>query len=669
MKALIWKELREQRVLAVLGFIVFTGLVWATLKIAGSAAEQPLWDNGNPIDRIQPLVADGFRINLCLLCAAFAGILGWMQIYQERHRDLWAFMIHRPVPQTALFSAKAVAGMILYFTVAGLPLLGLVLWVQVPGQIAAPFELSMALPSLAIFLAGIVAYFTGMLIALRRARWFGSQALPAGIAALAFIASIAAPSFGAALWGILIAGVIVIIATHGTFQAHGEYASQSAVAKVSLATSITAGTFIICLFGAGIIAIKIREHEPQDYAYYSVGVDGTVYKTTYRSGERTKTFTLDGKHMVDPKTKENLRPNELPNLLAATSGLMVSNTRTRQPNNRLYAEAQNYFTHWKSESGVIWYYWKKSGRVVGYDARSRRLIGSFGPDGFATDAIGKDRFLPPLNLGNGFVPTAMRTERNAFLLDLKNQKVQSLLPEGADNKVVDAIIFQASNESPKYVAVSTETAISLFTGDGKPLWNLPYDFDRPDYNQVHVAVLNGPEFFSVSPKPSTSALLKTEGKIPTLFMQVSSEKGVIKKETLPSIYRGDPNELPLSDKLLIAVGSPLLLLGLSLLFPLTAPVLPFAFAYGGICMIIGLILNQRYATSKTSRIGWAVFHLLMGLPGLWAYVCARDWPTREKCSACGKPRNVEHAHCEHCHAPFPAPEKNGVEIFEPVTAE
>jgi hypothetical protein len=111
------------------------------------------------------------------------------------------------------------------------------------------------------------------------------------------------------------------------------------------------------------------------------------------------------------------------------------------------------------------------------------------------------------------------------------------------------------------------------------------------------------------------------------------------------------------------------LLGLSLLFPLTATVLPFAFAYGGICMIIGLILNQRYATSKASRIGWAVFHLLMGLPGLWAYVCVRDWPTREKCSACGKPRNVEHEHCEHCHAPFPAPEKNGVEIFDTVTME
>lgn len=669
MKALIWKELREQRVLGILAFIVFTELMRVTFQNADIDAERLLYGESNPIQRVQPLLAENFRNYLCIFCAAFAGVLGWMQIYQERHRDLWAFMIHRPIPPTTVFWAKVIAGMILYICAAGLPLLALVLWVQVPGHVAAPFEWGMVLPSLTIFLSGIVAYFTAMLIGLRRARWAGSRALPVGVAAMAFLMSMEAPTFSSATIVILILGLIISIAAHEAFQTHGEYAGQRALAKISLATSLTVGTFIICLFAAGIIAQKMRKDVARSYFFHSVGTNGTVYKVIQHRDRNTEIVTLDGKPALGVKESANLLPHQLPDFITSSFILTVYDSNLGPQVRYGFANVNHYFSFWKTQSGVIWYYWEKYGRIVGFDSKGRQMIGSLGPDGFAKDVSGKGGFLRPVDPWNGFTGAMTRTKDNAFIVDVKNQTVQALLPAGGNAKVVDTLLIGKSSDSPKYAVVATDKAITLHEPNGKVLWELPYNFDRQDYDKVYLAILDTPGVFSVSPKPNQNSLKKNEGKMPTLFMQVGVGKGIIKQEAVPTFYAGEREEMTLNDKLLFAVGSPLFLLGLSLLFPLTSPCLPFAFAYGGICMIIGLVLNRRYSTSTTSSVGWTVFLLLMGVPGLWAYACMRDWPTREKCSACGKPRNVEHEHCEHCQAPFPAPERNGVEIFETATVE
>jgi len=64
-----------------------------------------------------------------------------------------------------------------------------------------------------------------------------------------------------------------------------------------------------------------------------------------------------------------------------------------------------------------------------------------------------------------------------------------------------------------------------------------------------------------------------------------------------------------------------------------------------------------------------LFHLLTGFPGFLAFLCVREWPAREACPACKKPRLVDREHCEHCCADFAPPEKTGTEIFAPLVAE
>jgi hypothetical protein len=81
---------------------------------------------------------------------------------------------------------------------------------------------------------------------------------------------------------------------------------------------------------------------------------------------------------------------------------------------------------------------------------------------------------------------------------------------------------------------------------------------------------------------------------------------------------------------------------------------------------VGLWLGWRYRFSFAAQAGWAVFLLLFGLPGLLAFLSVQEWPAREACPNCKKPRVVDRAQCEHCEANFAPPEKTGTEVFEPL---
>ena len=67
--------------------------------------------------------------------------------------------------------------------------------------------------------------------------------------------------------------------------------------------------------------------------------------------------------------------------------------------------------------------------------------------------------------------------------------------------------------------------------------------------------------------------------------------------------------------------------------------------------------------------GWAVFHLLCGVPGLLAFLSVQEWPAREPCPNCQRPRLVDRPQCEHCGAEFAPPEKTGTEVFAPLVAK
>jgi hypothetical protein len=87
-----------------------------------------------------------------------------------------------------------------------------------------------------------------------------------------------------------------------------------------------------------------------------------------------------------------------------------------------------------------------------------------------------------------------------------------------------------------------------------------------------------------------------------------------------------------------------------------------------VCLPIGWWLGRRYRFSFAAQAGWAVFHVLFGVPGLLAFLSVQEWPAREACPNCKKLRVVDRPQCEHCGADFAPPEKTGTEVFAPLQA-
>ena len=80
----------------------------------------------------------------------------------------------------------------------------------------------------------------------------------------------------------------------------------------------------------------------------------------------------------------------------------------------------------------------------------------------------------------------------------------------------------------------------------------------------------------------------------------------------------------------------------------------------------GLWLGRRYQFSIAAQAGWAVFHLLFGVPGLLAFLSVQEWPAREACPNCKRLRLVDRPQCDRCGADWPPPEKTGTEVFAPL---
>ena len=306
MKALIQKELRENLKLAVLGLIIYSAFLalnihtyshWMKFVAAGGQGQKE-------VEMMQPLISGGFWGLSGILCATFGAVLGWFQIYNERSRDLWTFLVHRPVTRTQVFFGKILAGLVLYILVAGLPLTGYLIWALAPGHVAAPFEWAMLRPVAVLSISGMVYYFAGMLTGLRQARWYASRALGLGTAAVVSLAVIySTPHFWQALAAILIGSGILAAAVWGGFHSSGYYRGQPAPGRLALVAALVPGCALISFFAICLLFQSlVRAPEPL-FPYYRMNKDGTIYKITPRKeGWDPEIADLEGKPLVDPKT-------------------------------------------------------------------------------------------------------------------------------------------------------------------------------------------------------------------------------------------------------------------------------------------------------------------------------------------------------------------------------
>jgi hypothetical protein len=226
------------------------------------------------------------------------------------------------------------------------------------------------------------------------------------------------------------------------------------------------------------------------------------------------------------------------------------------------------------------------------------------------------------------------------------------------------MISPVSPANSNLVLIVSRAAVRLFDLAGNLRLQVPFEPSYPAYSAVNVYLLAPPNAFAVRFEPDYFLNQERSGQLPSHVKWVNPDGTVRNEMDLP--------KLPETQREMAAqqyfIG----------LLPPSIPIYPkepslrvanrLRLVIGATCALVGLWLARRNNFPRKATIGWGLFLLLAGVPGLLAFFAVQEWPAKESCSRCQKLRVVNRETCEHCGAAFAPPAKTGTEIFEPLTA-
>ncbi|MCC6822954.1 MAG: hypothetical protein IT579_19670 [Verrucomicrobia subdivision 3 bacterium] len=674
MKQLIFKELREQFKVAVLGLVILTLMVSLAFAAYGTQLQQVVWSMGQKTsDSLQPLLRNDLLIQVSFFCAIFGTLLGWLQIRAEKHPDLWAFLVHRPIPRTTILRSKVVAGLLLYLAGTGLPLFGLILVVSIPGNVAAPFEWAMALPLTSICLVGMVYYFAGLLTGLRQARWFASRGFGLGLAVIANCSLFAMPEFWHALLIIVVAGTLLALTVWGSFQTGGFYRDQPVAGKVALTLASTASVLVLIglLFALSINFLASRGG--YTYSHYQLTREGKILRVTQRGFDEADITDLDGQPVLDEKNGRKITLKDLQQRYAQGVSASVDVEQRARRNNQVgesFFNLARFFSPWRVQDKILWYL-TADGRLVGYHGISRRYAGTLVPRGTGGSGVVDDsRFLLPqnyrysyLNNYNIMQPGVLASAKTAYVVDLEKRELKPLLTVTNGDAIhgfseATSVIAPATNAS---VLILTRKFIRLLDLEGGTKLQLPYMPSFPQYPTVSVFRYELTNFV-VRLEPDYFENKISGGKLLSRVEWVNQDGSIRNAKDLPKLP--EPAQNSRAERFLIPLMPPP--------FPPWSWDEPYRIwnllriLPAALCVGVGWWLGRRNNFTPKALAGWGIFHLLLGLPGFLAFLAVQEWPATEPCPGCKKMRVVDRESCEHCGVSFAPSEKTGTEIFEPL---
>jgi hypothetical protein len=374
MKALIWKELREN-----LKWVPLPGLA-IFLVFLIDKPDEPMLD----------VTGTSF---CCLIAVVFAAALGFLPIFFDGRSDKRSLLMHRPLSPSRIFLARASAGVGLYLLALGIPFVFLECWMARPGNMPAPYHWRTSLPWLTDILSGLVYYFAGMLTAQRDVRWYGSRGLAVAAAFLCSFLVWTLPEFWQALVAIGIIGLCVSVAAWGSFCAGGAYVPQPRFARAALSLTFLAGLLTVSVLGKQMIGEWFDSGFSWDY-------------TVDRKGREVAMAFVKGRGSIGPWI--DLQGHELPDLNRNPTGIIMAPSRSmEEPLSWSYRNSGRFYVECKHASKPAierWYYDQAQGHLVGYDLHYHHRLGSLGPNGFAPAR--SDRSLLPMPVKPWFGQTS-----------------------------------------------------------------------------------------------------------------------------------------------------------------------------------------------------------------------------------------------------------------------
>lgn len=618
-----------------------------------------------------------------LWVAPMAGLLmGAVQAIFETKPDNWGFAVHRPVPRSGVFIAKCAAGLLLLYAALIVPCLLAAAWAARPGNLPVSFQGRMILPTVSDALNSGCYYFAGMVLVLRKARWFGTRLLPLG---LALLSSAATAMFIGPFW---VAGVFsVTVQVIGALAAWGVY-STNGVADGPIATRLALGAMIypgaigvgIALFGASQAFIPGGGR----WQYYEVDRSGDLLRVTQtiEHGDRRWAITDANGRPLGKYENIDLDDAASQSAFVRFNAQLFYNPSVQWPLNVLYLGRGFRFPR----PGVVPLRVIGPGRVrlrmaAVYDVE-RRIIDLFDPvTRVRIGTVGLSGFLPPRALSPTTFPgtpvnlfqlgssRVLAFDSAVYLLELDRRRVKSIYVASANDPVFSAAALGPTEDS--LILVATRGKLHVLAPDGKERYSTPWAVD-PTRHHMSATILpkNGHlvlNIFSVpGVKPAEHAIF-----------EYSSDGALVRRTVAPPLI--DPRSPKRIETMMFGAMYPVALRaicpGWILDDVLDVRTEEFAGSFetlmwiaAALSVLLTLLIGRRCGFGWPKAIAWSAANLLLGIGGVVAMLGITEWPPREPCAKCGRARPVGRRDCPHCAAPLPPAPRDGWEIFEPADA-
>jgi hypothetical protein len=680
MKALVWKELRENFKWAVLAMI---GL--------GLAETYGLSATGYNDDPAAPLCKTSFLMTTSLGCAVVGIILGLMQILPEQRRDLWASMLHRPLHRPlhrkTILRGKVIAGLILYSSACLLPYLACVWYVAVPGHYAAPFVPQTVYVGLIDIFVGTTFYFAAIFAGLRRGNWFGARSFGFLAAALATL-FVNANNMAVALGVSAFVAVTLFIADAGAIRTNGRLRDQPWHGRIATVAVVLTGT--ICLGGIAILLLSITS--AQDYPYnatsYDVGIDGTVLKIVTSRDSGTRVTDLTGNAIEDKRYTVGSRYDYIIGFSGVCSSIGDAHRSKDQLFDLLgYRQSGRYVRRAAGSydsDNEVWYYLPRQSQFVGYLSKKKERIGAIGLDGFHPG------YQPAASLGelrtDVYSPLSpfVQFDSTVYHSDFDQRKLTVIFSQPG-TPVYGSTPLRSNQDRTvelNWCAVAALDKMLVVDKTGQTVATLPFHQDMDHWGKVSIGVNPGKDRFFLQYQPSEWIEPNVAVKIPSYIEELDAKGTLLNTYTLPPVpwpdYPASWQQILVeslappvlysgvlaTEKIAALCGSEVEARELAQNWDEAYRLLLRITVISLVLAVITLRWALRLDISPKRARSWALFVLAFNLAGLVTFRLIADWPVRVRCPRCERKRPVEEARCPHCHTPWPTPERTGIEIFD-----
>src|SRR5262249_20320731 len=284
-------------------------------------------------------------------------------------------------------------------------------------------------------------------------------------------------------------GGITATAAWGSFIAGGTYTPQPRLAKAALAVTFLLGLSALSFLGNYYIC---RWLEPHSTYGCRLDLQGQILVVHFTDNAVSVT-DLEGR---TPPKLANVRQDDYHALEEMTAQILYG-ARPRLRSYRNWNRFQIEHRNPTRPGNEDWFFVPDEGRLLGYDRQTKRLVGSFGPDGFVpADGQPKERFkgIPyhASNFPKSFTPDYLAFPNAVYRIDFHKRSIQTLFVPAAGETVLWADRLRIEKDNLSLAFVGTEKSFHVLDETGLEVFSAALATDLENYQVKRIGRLEDP---------------------------------------------------------------------------------------------------------------------------------------------------------------------------------